>query len=161
MLYDNALLLDLMCELYRETASTLYRDRIEETVGWLLRDMVAPGGGFAASRDADSEGEEGKYYVWTSAELIDVPGAADAELLATAYDVTKDGNWEGHTILNRLRNPVLGAAQGERALAGMRAKLLARREERVAPGRDDKVLADWNGLAIAALVHAARVLDRR
>jgi uncharacterized protein YyaL (SSP411 family) len=160
MLYDNALLIDLMCEAYRETGSELYARRIDETIGWLLREMVAEGGGFAASLDADSEGEEGKFYVWTRAEIAEVLGEADAEIFADAYDVTEAGNWEGRTILNRLRSPLLRAPSEEKALAHMRLELLARRAKRVRPGWDDKVLADWNGLVIAALAHAARVFDR-
>jgi uncharacterized protein len=160
MLYDNALLMDLMCEVYRETGNALYAVRIEETAGWLLREMVAEGGGFAASLDADSEGEEGKFAVWTHAEITEVLGEADARLFAEAYDVTAEGNWEGHNILNRLRNPILRSASDEKRLRDLRAKLLARRAERIRPGWDDKVLADWNGLMISGLVHAARVFDR-
>ena len=160
MLYDNALLLDLMCEAYRETGNGLYAHRIDETVTWLLREMIAEGGGFAASLDADSEGEEGKFYVWTKAEIEEVLGEADAKVFADAYEVTDAGNWEGHTILNRLANPTLRSPAEEAALAGMRSKLLERRANRIRPGWDDKVLADWNGLTIAALAHAARVFDR-
>jgi uncharacterized protein len=160
MLYDNALLVDLMCEAWRETANPLYAVRIEETVGWLLREMIAEGGGFAASLDADSEGEEGKFYVWTRAEIEEVLGATDAKLFCEAYDVTSEGNWEGHTILNRLGRLELHTPQEEQVLATLRAKLLARRAGRIRPGWDDKVLADWNGLMIAALVHAARLFDR-
>ncbi len=160
MLYDNALLVDLMCEAYRETGKDLYARRIDETVAWLLREMVAEGGGFAASLDADSEGEEGKFYVWTAKEIEEVLGEADARVLADAYDVTEAGNWEGHTILNRLRNPIPGTPTAEKALTQMRTKLLARRAGRIRPGWDDKVLADWNGLMIAALAHAARLFDR-
>ena len=160
MLYDNALLVDLMCEAWRETGNPLYATRIEETVGWLLGEMVAEGGGFAASLDADSEGEEGKFYVWTKAEIEEVLGAVDARLFCAVYDVTAEGNWEGHAILNRLGGLELRPAEDEQALAVMRAKLLARRAGRIRPGWDDKVLADWNGLMIAALVHAARVVER-
>jgi uncharacterized protein len=160
MLYDNALLIDLMTEVYRETGSELYKARIAETVAWLEREMIAEGGGFAASLDADSEGEEGKFYVWSKAEIEEVLGAEDARLFCEAYDVAAEGNWEGHTILNRLGSPDLRSPEEEQALAAMRAELLARRSGRVRPGWDDKVLADWNGLMIAALVHAARVFDR-
>jgi len=160
MLYDNALLVDLMCEAYREGGNELYARRIDETAQWVLREMVAEGGGFAASLDADSEGEEGKFYVWSRREIAEVLGEADAEIFCEAYDVTEGGNWEGHNILNRLRNPLLRAPSEEKQLAHMRLELLARRSERVRPGWDDKVLADWNGLMIAALAHAARVLDR-
>jgi uncharacterized protein YyaL (SSP411 family) len=160
MLYDNALLLDLLCEVYRETGNELYARRVDETVGWLLREMVAEGGGFAASLDADSEGEEGKFYAWSKAEIVEVLGEADADVFASAYDVTVGGNWEGHSILNRLNNPLLRPPSEEKALAHMRLALLARRTKRIRPGWDDKVLADWNGLTIGALTHAARVFDR-
>jgi len=160
MLYDNALLTDLLCEAVRETGNPLYAQRIDETVGWLLREMVAEGGAFAASLDADSEGEEGKFYVWSKAEIVAVLGEADAEVFAAAYDVSDGGNWDGHTILNRLSNPMLGRPADEKVLRELRGKLLARRQERIRPGWDDKVLADWNGLMIAALVHAAKVMDR-
>src|SRR5262245_24558731 len=160
MLYDNALLIDLMCEAYRETGNELYKVRIEETVGWLRREMIADGGGFAASLDADSEGEEGKFYVWSKAEIEEVLGQADAKRFCAVYDVTDEGNWEGHSILNRLGGLELRSSEEEAALAAMRAKLLRRRAGRIRPGWDDKVLADWNGLMIAALAHAARLLDK-
>ncbi|RTL72764.1 MAG: thioredoxin domain-containing protein [Hyphomicrobiales bacterium] len=160
MLYDNALLIDLMCEVYREGAHPLYAVRIAETIDWIAREMIAEGGAFAASLDADSEGEEGKFYVWTKAEMADVLGPADAATFAAVYDVTDEGNWEGHTILNRLADTALRSPEEEAALAGMRAKLLARRAQRIRPGWDDKVLADWNGLAIAAIAHASRVFER-
>ncbi len=161
MLYDNALLTDLLCEVYRETGNTLYARRIEETVAWLQREMIAEGGGFAASLDADSEGEEGKFYVWTKAEVADVLGEADAAFFCEVYDVTGEGNWEGHVILNRLNTLDLRSDEEESRLAALRAKLLARRASRIRPGWDDKVLADWNGLMITALTHAARVFERR
>ena len=160
MLYDNALLIDLMTEVYRETGSELYKTRIEETVAWLQREMIAEGGGFAASLDADSEGEEGRFYVWSKAEIEEVLGAEDAARFCEAYDVTAEGNWEGHAILNRLGSLELHPPEEEQALAAMRAKLLERRAGRVRPGWDDKVLADWNGLTIAALAQAARVFAR-
>jgi uncharacterized protein len=160
MLYDNALLLDLMNEVYRETGDPLLKVRIAETVGWLEREMIAEGGGFAASLDADSEGEEGRFYVWRAEEIAEVLGAEDAREFGRVYDVTPGGNWEGHTILNRLGSLQLGDAKQEARLAGMRAKLLARRAGRVRPGWDDKVLADWNGLMIAALINAARTFEQ-
>jgi uncharacterized protein len=160
MLYDNALLLDLLCEVYRESQNRLYARRIEETAEWVLREMTAEGGGFAASLDADSEGHEGKFYTWSKAEVVEVLGEADAAVFCAAYDITETGNWEGHSILNRLGDPGLRSRSEEAALAQMRARLLARRAERVRPGWDDKVLTDWNGLMIAALTQAARVFDR-
>ncbi len=161
MLYDNAQLVDLMTELWRERRTPLYADRIAETVGWLLREMVAEGGGFAASFDADSEGEEGKFYVWSKDEIEDVLGPDDAALFARVYDVTGEGNWEGHVILNRLGSLDLLSDGEEERLAAMRAKLLERRAKRVRPGWDDKVLADWNGLMIAALAKAAQTFYRQ
>jgi uncharacterized protein YyaL (SSP411 family) len=160
MLYDNALLIDLMTEVYRETGNPLFRTRIAETVAWLEREMISDGGGFAASLDADSEGEEGKFYVWSADEIADVLGELDARVFGEAYDVSSQGNWEDHTILNRLGALDLKSETAETRLGEMRAKLLARREHRVRPGWDDKVLADWNGLMIAALARASRVFDQ-
>jgi hypothetical protein len=160
MLYDNALLIDLMTDVYRETGNDLYKQRIEETVGWLQREMIAAGGGFAASLDADSDGEEGAFYVWHKGEIEEVLGEEDAGPFCEVYDVTAQGNWEGRNILNRLGGADPPAPADEQALAAMRARLLARRATRVRPGWDDKVLADWNGLMIAALAQAARVFDR-
>jgi uncharacterized protein len=160
MLYDNALLVELMTEVWREKKSPLYAMRIAETIGWLLREMVVEGGGFAASLDADSEGEEGKFYVWNFAEIEEVLGPDDARLFAEIYSVTRDGNFEGHNILNRLNAIELRDAETERRLAEMREKLFQRRSLRVRPGFDDKVLADWNGLMIAALAGAADVFMR-
>ena len=160
MLYDNALLIDLLTEAWRETQDPLYEMRIAETVDWLDREMIAEGGGFAASLDADSEGEEGKFYVWTVAEIFDVLGADDAAVFNNIYDVTPGGNFEGATILNRLHtlDPLSGT--DETRLAAMRVKLFERRAQRIRPGWDDKVLADWNGLMIAALGRAAVVFKK-
>ena len=159
MLYDNALLVGMMTEAWRETKSPLYAMRIAETVEWLLREMGSEAA-FASSLDADSEGEDGKFYVWSLAEIKDVLGAEDAKLFAAIYDVTAHGNFEGHNILNRIDAIALRNADTEARLAAMREKLLARRAGRVRPGFDDKVLADWNGLMIAALANAADAFDR-
>ena len=156
MLYDNALLLELLGLAYQRSGRELFRARARETVGWLLREMTTEQGAFCASLDADSEGEEGKFYVWSLAEIADVLGAEDAEFFAAHYDVSREGNFEGQNILNRLKD--LRAAPGdEPRLAGLREKLLAARDRRVRPGLDDKILADWNGLMIAALVRAALI----
>jgi uncharacterized protein YyaL (SSP411 family) len=160
MLYDNALLLDLMTEVYRETRNPLFKMRVEETVGWLAREMVAEDGGFAASLDADSEGKEGKFYVWSAGDIAEVLGAEAAAWFGKVYDVTAAGNWEGHTILNRLGHVALLSEAEEARFAALRGKLLERRGRRVRPGWDDKVLADWNGLTIAALGHAGRVFHQ-
>jgi len=159
MLYDNGQYLDHLVTAWMATGEDLFRYRIEETVGWLLDEMRLEGGAFAASLDADSEGVEGKFYVWTAEEIADVLGEDDAALFARAYDVSPHGNWEGATILNRLNTPALSAKE-EARLARLRKKLLERRAGRVRPGLDDKVLADWNGLTIAALARAARFVSR-
>jgi uncharacterized protein len=165
MLYDNAQLLPLLTLVWQETRDKLFSDRIHETIEWVLREMrAAPNAAnhraFASSLDADSEHEEGKFYVWTEAEIDRLLGD-DAEFFKTIYDVTPEGNWEHKTILNRTAHPDLGSPQEERELASCRQKLLAARAGRVRPGWDDKVLADWNGLMIAALAEAALVFDRK
>jgi uncharacterized protein len=160
MLYDNALLIGLLTEVWCETQEPLFAIRIAETVDWLKREMIGEAGGFAASLDADSEGEEGKFYVWSADEIAQVLGADDAAFFARIYDVGASGNFEGHTILNRLNAQSLLADDEERRLADMRDKLLARRASRIRPGFDDKILADWNGLMIAALARASRVFAK-
>nr|WP_294548265.1 thioredoxin domain-containing protein [uncultured Rhodopila sp.] len=158
MLYDNAQLLELLALAHAHRPNPLYAQRAAETVGWMMRDMTAQRvdgkAAFAASEDADSEGEEGRFYVWTEAEVDGLLGA-DAAAFKRAYDVTQGGNWEGHSILHRVTPP--GTPEEEAALAGARAVLFRAREKRVRPARDDKVLADWNGLAIAALARASAV----
>ena len=160
MLYDNALLLRLMTEVWTETRDPLLEHRIAETANWLLSEMIAEGGGFASSLDADSEGVEGKFYVWSNDEVLEVLGADDGSRFCQVYDVTEDGNWEGNSILNRLESLALFDPETEADLAAQRAALLAHRAGRIRPGWDDKVLADWNGLAITALARAGRVFDR-
>ncbi len=153
MLYDNAQLLELLAIAYRRGGKALYRRRAEETVAWLKREMTTAEGAFAASLDADSEREEGKFYVWSHDEVMQQLGIADGDFFARHYDVTPTGNFEGHNILNRLK-PQPRSEADETRLALLRDKLLAVRATRVRPGLDDKVLADWNGLTIAALVNA-------
>jgi len=168
MLYDNALLLELLALAHARGGEPLFAQRARETVGWLAREMVTAEGAFAASLDADSEGEEGRFYLWSLAEIEAALGP-DAADFALQYDVTAEGNFEGRNILNRLKGlprktggheEAGGKAEdGAARLAMLRGKLLEIRNKRVRPGRDDKVLADWNGLMIAALVHAGTVLD--
>lgn len=161
MLYDNAQLLELLAFVYAEDPDPLFAARAEETVRWLTRDMSAEPraarAAFAASEDADSEGEEGKFYVWTEAE-IDAALGPDGPTFKAAYDVTATGNWEGRTILRRIVPPADPATEAR--LAQARGELLELRSARKRPGWDDKVLADWNGLAIAALCRAAFVFGR-
>ncbi len=159
MLYDNAQLLDLLSRAHIASGDPVFRSRIEETVAWLDREMTLPGGASAASIDADSEGEEGRFYVWTRDEIREVLGPDAAEFEA-AYDVTGAGNWEGVTILNRSSDRERWNRDREDRLARSRAALLARRSARIRPGTDDKVLADWNGAMIHALVVAGRRLGR-
>lgn len=161
MLYDNAQLLELLAFAHAHRRDPLYAERADETVGWLIRDMTAEriGGksAFAASEDADSEGEEGKFYVWSESE-VDALLGAEATAFKRAYDVTAAGNWEGRTILRRVTSR--GSREDEAVLARARGVLLRERDKRIRPARDDKVLADWNGLAIAALARASRVFAR-
>jgi uncharacterized protein YyaL (SSP411 family) len=159
MLYDNAELVDLLTLVWQETRSPLYLQRIEETLEWVGREMLTQEGGFASSLDADSEHEEGKFYVWSEAEIDAVLGER-AALFKRFYDVDAQGNWEGHSILNRLNTPALADADTERELGECRALLLQARGGRVRPGLDDKVLADWNGLMIAAMANAGIVFER-
>ena len=151
MLYDNAQILELLALAQAAEPEALFAARAGETVGWLEREMRA-GEAFAASQDADSEGEEGKFYVWDEEEIDEVLGA-EAAPFKRAYGVSAEGNWEGRTILNRVLP--FGDAEAEVLLAESRALLFAVRARRVPPGRDDKVLADWNGLAVAALARAS------
>ncbi|MEE1613088.1 thioredoxin domain-containing protein [Microvirga sp. CF3016] len=159
MLYDNAQLLELFALAYAETGRALFRDAATGIVAWLEREMTTPEGAFASSLDADSEGEEGRFYVWSVPEIREVLGDEDAAFFARVYDISPEGNFEGHNIPNRLVSGEAPPAVEER-LAIMREKLLDRRASRVRPGLDDKVLADWNGLMIAGLVRAAPLLDR-
>lgn len=163
MLYDNALLVDLLTEVWQTTQSPLYAQRVRETIAWALSEMRVehPDDGsfaFASAFDADSEGEEGKYYVWSRAEIEAVLGDA-ADPFCRIYDVRRSGNWEGMTILNRTASARAGLSVDEAALAAARYRLLAVRRERVSPGRDGKVLADWNGMMIAGLTRAAVAFD--
>jgi uncharacterized protein YyaL (SSP411 family) len=148
-----------MTLVWQDTKSELYRQRVDETLGWVAREMLAPDGGFAGSLDADSEHEEGKFYVWTEAEIDDVLGDR-AALFKRFYDVGAEANWEGKTILNRSAAPELADEATERALSECRALLFEVRQHRVRPGWDDKVLVDWNGLMITAMANAGAVFER-
>jgi uncharacterized protein YyaL (SSP411 family) len=164
MLYDNAQLLALYAAAWTRSKNPLYRARASETVAWLQREMTNEHKAFCSSLDADSEGEEGKFYVWSLSEIRDILGP-DADYFAAQYDVTEEGNFEGHNILNRLKHlprTTEGDAAGrpdEARLSMLRGKLLTEREKRIRPGLDDKILADWNGLMIAALAQAATAFD--
>lgn len=176
MLYDNALLVPAYLEAFQITGEPEYARIARETLDYVLREMTAPSGGFFSAQDADSEGEEGKFFVWTSAEIERVLGGEAARAFHVVYDVTDRGNWEGHTILNRryswsqavaLLNQSGSAERGnawtseslQSEMARCRQLLLNHRAQRVAPGRDDKILTAWNGMMLSAMSQAARVLD--
>ena len=161
MLYDNAELLGQLAEAWIETGEKLYETRAHEIVGWLMREMLAAPDAegrhaFAASLDADSEGVEGKFYVWDEAEIDEVLGA-ESNFFKHIYDVSAAGNWEDTNILNRGHQMGLLIEGDEQRLHAARQKLLARRATRIRPGWDDKVLVDWNGLMIANLAQASQV----
>jgi uncharacterized protein YyaL (SSP411 family) len=160
MLYDNAQLVDLAGWAYAESGDNLFRLRIEETIGWMAREMRVEGGGFASSLDADSEGEEGRFYLWKEAELHDVLGEDGAAALLSHYRLDKPSGWEGDPILNRRDARDYGPADYDPSIRELKARLLAIREARPRPGRDDKVLVDWNGMAIAAIARAGRQFGR-
>jgi len=151
MLYDNALLARVYLNLWRVTGSELARRVALETCTWMVHDMRTPEGGLAASLDADSEGEEGKFYVWRPAELTAVLGPQDGEYAARDFGVTATGTFErGASVLQRRVDP-----DDPDHFDRIKQALLAAREQRVHPGRDDKVVAAWNGLAISALAECS------
>jgi hypothetical protein len=154
MLYDNALLTRVYLHAWQLTGKDDYRQVVAETLDYLLRPpMRLPTGGLASAEDADSEGVEGRFYVWSEAELVDV-GGRDA---ADWYGVTTAGNWEGHNILRRPSGADLHRTV---PMEAARQALLARRDLRVRPGLDDKVLTEWNAMAVAALAEAGAALGR-
>ncbi len=168
MLYDNALLAVVYLEAYLASGDEKYRQVVAETLDYLLRDMTDPAGGFYSAEDADSEGEEGKFYVWTPGEIRAVLGDEAAQTFCRMYDVTDTGNFEGKNILNLHKTveqqaKLIGRDAGELAteLAASRAKLLEARHQRVRPGRDDKVLVGWNALAIDAFARAGAALGEQ
>ncbi len=156
MLYDNAQIFELLALAHADAPDLLFAERAEETFGWLMREMRVGDKrrfAFAASQDADQAGGEGSYYTWT-AEEIDAALGADSAAFKAAYDVRPEGNWEDRNVLRRtLARSGDGAAEAR--LAESREKLFALREKRPKPALDDKILADWNGLMIAALARAA------
>ena len=153
MLYDNAQILELLGAAWAATGEPLLERRAEETVDWLRREMMVDGA-FASALDADSDGEEGRFYVWDAGEIDRLLGA-DAPAFRLAYGITTAGNWDGVNILNRLHEAGLPSAHDEARLSQNRAILHAARALRPRPGRDDKMLADWNGLMIAALARVS------
>jgi hypothetical protein len=158
MLYDNGPLLGLCADAWAQTGDPLYARVAEETATWALRDMQSAEGGYYSSLDADSEGEEGKYYVWDRAEVERLLTPQESALAARRWGFAEPPNFEGHHWHARIAGD-LGAAEIP-LLAAARRKLFAAREQRIRPGRDDKILTSWNGLMIEGMAHAARVFER-
>ena len=167
MLYDNALLSRIYLETFQATGDPFYRRVAEETLDYVLRDMTSPEGGFYSAEDADSEGEEGKFYVWTPQEVGDVLEPGDADLAMRFWDVTERGNFEGKNILNVSRPPEAVASEFGMSetdlwsrITEIRTRLFEAREKRIRPARDEKMLAAWNGLMLHSFALAARVTGR-
>jgi uncharacterized protein len=167
MLYDNSQLARVYLHAYQVTGNEFYRRIATEILDYVAREMTDPQGGFYSSQDADSEGVEGKFFVWTPGEIRTSLGH-DAQFFIDAYGVTEQGNFEGKNILYVARDTdVLAAMHNlwmedvETRLTTVRRKLFEVREQRVKPGRDEKVLTGWNGLMLAAFAEAARVLKRQ
>lgn len=166
MLYDNALLSQCYVEAYQVTQKKSYAEAARGIYEYILRDMTDPDGGFYSTEDADSEGEEGKFYVWTPDEIADVLDSSTAERFCYVYDISPEGNFEGKSILN-LPKPIEQVAmikgwnesELRSEMAEAREKLFHHREQRVHPGRDDKILVSWNGLMIDSLAKAAGALS--
>jgi len=167
MLYDNALLSRLYLHAYQVTGNPGYRRVAEEVLDYVLREMTDANGGFYSAQDADTEGEEGRYYVWTLPEIINVLGREDGELVAQYLGATEQGNFEGGNVLHLLTDAQEFAArfatspeQLQATVDRCKAKLLAARHLRVRPGRDDKILTSWNGMMLQSFAEAASVLGR-
>ena len=165
MLYDNAQLASAYLHAFQHTGEPFYRRIAEETIGFVMREMTSPEGGFYSSLDADSEGEEGKFYVWTQAEIKQALGT-DFEFFKAAYGITPHGNWEGKIVLQRVLDNAGLAARFTLPVAGVNtklakchSKLLTIRSARIRPRTDDKILAAWNGLMLSALAEAAIILE--
>ena len=158
MLYDNALLATAYLEAFQLTKKELYSRIARETLDYVLRDMTSKDGGFHSAEDADSEGVEGKFYVWNPAQVVEVLGEKDAERFMKAYDVTKEGNWDPHEESLPKHQSVLRLT-GPEEFPDLERKLLEVRAKRVRPGLDDKVLTSWNGLMISAFCLGAQALD--
>ncbi|HEU5236808.1 MAG TPA: thioredoxin domain-containing protein [Pyrinomonadaceae bacterium] len=167
MLYDNALLSTLYIHVYQVTRDEFYRRIAEEILDYVAREMTDSSGGFYSSQDADSEGEEGKFFVWSRQEVIDVLGDLNGAVFCDYYDITGAGNFEGHNILHV--NTSIEAVAAKHEISTERAReiieqgrqtLFKIREVRVKPGRDEKILTSWNGLMLASFAEASAILDR-
>jgi len=164
MLYDQALLAIACTEAFQATGSLEFRDTARDILAYVLRDLAAPEGGFYSAEDADSEGEEGKFYLWSVPEVSALLGPEDGDLAIQLFRLEPEGNFvdQAHGVRTGLNIPHLAAPvppERRERVEAIRQKLFAARERRVRPHRDDKVLADWNGLMIAALARAAQAFD--
>nr|WP_328812560.1 thioredoxin domain-containing protein [Paradesulfitobacterium ferrireducens] len=167
MLYDNALLAYVYLEGYQLTHEEPYRRVAEEIFTYVERDMTAPEGGFYSAEDADSEGVEGKFYVWSPEEVLEILGLDQGKLYCTVYDITAGGNFEGKNIPNLIKTDLISLARDygidlnelQARLAQARQTLFEAREKRIHPHKDDKILTSWNGLMIAALAKGAQILQ--
>ena len=166
MLYDNAQLIRIYLHIYQITRDEFFKRVAVETLDYVRREMLDEAGGFYSSQDADSEGEEGKFFVWTPAEIEELLGAEDAQIFNFYYDVSAEGNFEAKNILHVSYTPEAAARalkideeKLRRSLAKSREVLFAEREKRIKPFRDEKVLTAWNGLMLAAFAEAGAVLD--
>lgn len=167
MLYDQALVSSIYLEAHQLTGKKEYAQVARGILDYVLADLQSPEGGFYSTRDADSEGVEGKYYVWSREEIMRICGPREGEWFCSYYDVTDAGNWEGHNILNVQRSldtvarlHGISVPELSQSLEDSRIKLLAERAKRVPPGLDDKVLTSWNGLMIASLARAAYIVEQ-
>lgn len=165
MLYDNALLVRAYLHAWQVTKNPFYKKIVQETLDFISRELTHPDGGFYSALDADSEGEEGKFYVWTQAEIKNILGN-DYDFFEAAYGITAQGNWEGKTVLQRALDDSSLAARFKLDLQTVTAKLtdshsklLSARDSRIRPNTDDKVLTAWNGLMLAAVAEVARVFN--
>lgn len=169
MLYDNALLTVTYCEAYQITKKPLYEKTIRETLDYVLREMTTPEGGFYSAQDADSEGEEGKFFVWDPSDINEVLGEEKGRIVSAYYDVTEKGNFEhGKSVLNipneeeaTAKDFGISVDELQAIIKDANPKLMANRETRIKPGTDDKALADWNGLMISAMAFAGNVLQEQ
>ncbi len=167
MLYDNAQLAQTYAHAFQITGKQFYKDIATETLEYVLREMTSPSGGFYSAQDADSEGVEGKFFVWTPDEIKALLGERDAAVFSAFYDVTEQGNWEGHSILRVVADvnqlaPRFNLQPDEAAqiIDTARMKLLTERDKRVKPGLDDKILTAWNGLMLAAFAECGSIFER-
>jgi uncharacterized protein len=159
MLYDNALLAVAYLETYEATKNKKYADIAEQIFTYILRDMTSSEGGFYCAEDADSEGEEGKFYVWSVEEVKEVLGEEEGNRFCTIFDISKKGNFEGKSIPNLIGTSL--SQEDESFVSNCRKKLFNHRDKRIHPYKDDKILTSWNGLMIAAMAMGGRVLGNK